>query len=93
MTPPIDAVLVKGKHEPLEIFEVLGDHTYHMSPTERDFCRGLQAYRQKDFDGASQWFGKHANRDRPCRVLSDARSIRRTHDQKRLLDPDHSDGL
>jgi adenylate cyclase len=65
----IDSVLVKGRKEPLEIFEVLGPREHRWSECEEHFVRGLQAYRSGDFAQAQRWFGKGAEHDPPCRTF------------------------
>lgn len=66
---PIDHVLARGKQQPVQIYEVLGDQGYRMSPAEVAFCEGLMAYRRRDFAKAGQLFSRGAPNDRPCQIF------------------------
>ena len=69
VTRPIDNVLIRGKKEPVWIFEVLGDSSYQLSPAEVAFLEGMEAYKTGDFAAASELFGQGAETDRPCKVF------------------------
>ena len=84
VTRPIDRVMIRGKKQPEDLIEVLGDANYQLSEAEECFCRGMEAYSKKDFATACQWFGKGAETDRPSQVLL-ARC------QKFQEDPPHPD--
>ncbi|MGE3540838.1 MAG: GAF domain-containing protein [Candidatus Tectimicrobiota bacterium] len=66
---PIDRVLVRGRHHPVEIYEVLGEPGYRLSRVEACFCEGLDAYRRRDFAKAGQLFRAGAQHDRLCQVF------------------------
>jgi adenylate cyclase len=69
----LDLVQVKGRGQPVTIYELLGPHP----PEGRDpwldyFAAGLQAYRQRDWEEASQAFGEVLQlkpEDRPTQVF------------------------
>jgi len=69
VTRPIDHVLIRGKQQPVQIYEVLGEHGYRLSPAEAYFLEGLVTYRRCDFAKASQLFSKGAPSDRPCQIF------------------------
>ena len=66
---PIDHVLARGKQQSVQIYEVLGDQGYRMSPAEAYFFEGLMAYRRRDFAKAGQLFSQGAPSDRPCQIF------------------------
>jgi adenylate cyclase len=69
VTRPIDHLLVRGRHQPTQIYEVLGEKGYRMTPAEARFLEGIMAYRQRDFARASELFREGAPSDRPCQIF------------------------
>ena len=61
----LDTVRVKGKHEPVTIYELLGYGTLyeHKKPLVDIFCRGLAAYKERQWDQALQHFNDALQRD------------------------------
>ena len=68
---PVDLVLFKGKKKPVQVFEVLGEKDMLLSAAEECFCRGLELYRQKDFEEAARVFAEGWQGDLLCRVFLD----------------------
>jgi len=69
VTRPIDRILIKGKTEAVQVFEVLGDRNYQISDAEAFFVQGLGAYRQGDFLAASRSFSQGADEDYLSRMF------------------------
>jgi adenylate cyclase len=69
VTRPIDCVLIRGRQQPLHIFEVLGDQRYRLTPAQLYFCQGFDAYRSQDFLKARELFSRGADYDRPCQTF------------------------
>ena len=69
VTRSIDRVFIPGKKDPVELIEVLGDSSYRLSEGEQFFCQGIEAYREKDFPAACQFFDKGAEIDPLCRIF------------------------
>ena len=69
VTRPIDHLLVRGRHQPTQIYEVLGEQGYRMTPAEAYFLEGSMAYRRRDFAKASELFREGAPSDRPCQIF------------------------
>ncbi len=69
VTRPIDRVLVRGRRQPTQIYEVLGDQGYRMLQAEEYFLEGLLAYRRRDFAKARLLFSEGAPSDRPCQIF------------------------
>jgi adenylate cyclase len=61
--------VIRGKQQPVQVYEVLGDKRYRMSRAETYFVEGLMAYRQRDFVKAGQLFSRGARSDRPCQIF------------------------
>jgi len=69
VTRPIDRVSIPGKRDPVELIEVLGDTSYQLSEGQQKFFQGIEAYREKDFAAACDFFDKGAEIDPLCRVF------------------------
>jgi adenylate cyclase len=69
VTRPIDHVLVRGRHQPTQIYEVLGDGGYRLLRAEEYFLEGLMAYRRRDFAKAGLLFSEGSPSDRPCQIF------------------------
>lgn len=63
----IDHLLVKGRSQPVRIFEVLGKKGDPLPRGIESFSRGLEKYRKRDFKGALVLFEQGARTDPPCR--------------------------
>jgi len=68
VTRVIDHLMVKGKTQAIQIFEVLGEKNYRLSEAEKYFCKGLELYRQEEFEKAALLFDQGSKSDPPCRV-------------------------
>ena len=69
VTRPIDHLLVRGRHQSTQLYEVLGEKGYRMTPAEAYFLKGLMVYRRRDFAKASELFREGAPSDRPCQIF------------------------
>ena len=69
VTRPIDRVSIPGRRDPVELLEVLGNSEYQLSEGQKYFSQGIEAYREKDFAAACDFFGKGAEIDPLCRVF------------------------
>jgi adenylate cyclase len=71
VTRLIDQVLFKGKKKSVQVFEVLGEKGYCLSPAEENFCQGLMLYREGKFLKAISLFAGAVDKDPPCRIFLD----------------------
>ncbi len=71
VTRPIDRVSIPGKKDPVELIEVLGDSGYQLSEVHKYFLQGTEAYRERDFAAACQFFDRGAELDSLCRIFRD----------------------
>lgn len=65
----IDKVLIKGKLKPVEVFEVLGEHDYKLSPDQIKFTEALTLYRKRNFSKAGRLFAEGIKTDPTCEVF------------------------
>ena len=68
---PIDKVRVKGKMEPIELFEVLGEKGMALTTAHERFLEGLDAYRAGRFEDALAAFETAAADDQPSAIYAD----------------------
>jgi len=65
----IDNVIAKGRSEPIQVYEVLGEAGYELSAAEQCFVAGLERYQQQEFTDALEQFRRGAQSgDAPCRT-------------------------
>jgi adenylate cyclase len=65
----VDQVLVKGKRKPIEIFEVLGPRGTLLTAADECFERGLELYRDRQFEQASRAFAQGVGESHLCQVF------------------------
>jgi adenylate cyclase len=66
----VDHVRVKGKSEPTEIYEVLGERGCQLTPAQMCFEPGFRAYHQGAFREALDHFSRGADEDPLCQVFA-----------------------
>ena len=66
VTRMIDNLVVKGRSQPVQIFEVLGEKDYRLSRAEECFSKGLELYHRQEFEDACVLFEKGAEEDPAC---------------------------
>jgi adenylate cyclase len=67
----VDLVRVKGKTQPVRIYEVLGEKGVSLTPAQETFRQGMEYYQKKEFTKAAACFDKGVGRDPICRVFLD----------------------
>jgi adenylate cyclase len=67
----VDLVRVKGKTQPVQIYEVLGEKGVALTPAQEMFNRGMGYYQKMEFAKAAACFEKGIDRDPLCRVFLD----------------------
>jgi adenylate cyclase len=68
----LDAVRVKGRDEPVKIYEPLaenGAETAEQRKAATAYAEGLERWRARDFDGAARCFERVAERDPPAALF------------------------
>ncbi len=68
---PIDHVLVRGKSQPIQVFEILAERGGHLTAEQARFCEGLEHYRARKFHEALVRFRDAAHGDGPSRVYAE----------------------
>lgn len=71
LTRPVDLVKIRGKKQPMEIYEVLGRKDSVLTPAQQSFAEGMVHYRNMAFDRAASLFLQGAEQDPLCRVFLD----------------------
>lgn len=67
----VDLVKIRGKKQPMELFEVLGEKEKKLNHSQLCFREGMICYRNKNLDGAESYFYQGFDQDPLCRVFLD----------------------
>jgi adenylate cyclase len=67
----IDLVRIKGKTEPVEIYQVLGRKGLPLTKAQEAFAKGIELYRLGEFEKAGEYFNKGVDMDPLCSVFLD----------------------
>ncbi len=67
----IDHVVVKGRSQPIQIFEVLGEKGGTLPHEIESFSKGLERYRKREFSEALRFFEQGVRSDPVCRTFVD----------------------
>lgn len=75
-TRRLDLLVVKGKTKPTEVFELLGpkEAPQFILDLVRDFERGIECFRNREFDHALEWF-KTALQNEPDREIDNPSAL------------------
>ena len=84
----VDRVRVKGKTQPVRVYEVLGDSVVPLTPPQQAFAEGFAHYQKYEFEKAAACFEKGAADDSLCRIFLD-----RCRHFKASPPPKHWDGV
>ena len=66
---PVDRVIVKGRSRPVDVYEVLGERGYTLTPAQAHSVCGVEAYRRRAFAEALDCFRRGADADGLCRAF------------------------
>ena len=67
----VDRVRVKGKTQPVHVYEVLGGVNIRLTPAQQAFCEGFAQYQNHAFEKAAACFEHGVDGDPLCRVFLD----------------------
>ncbi|KOP27139.1 adenylate cyclase [Hapalosiphon sp. MRB220] len=91
----LDKIRVKGKHQAVNIYELIGDRTTHLDAATQDFLynynSGRDAYLNRDFKGAIAYF-ESAKKIRPLDQTVDIH-LKRARSYIRQILPNSWDGV
>jgi hypothetical protein len=60
---------VKGKTQPVQVYEVLGEKGHALTPAQETFAKGMACYQKMDFAQAAECFEKGFQDDPLCRIF------------------------
>lgn len=79
----VDLVQIRGKTRPVGIYEVLGEKERGLTYYQELFCKGMDAYRTKDFVKAADLFRQGVDGDPLCSIfLERCRHVQETGPEK-----------